>query len=125
MALARYGMDLGDFQHVFQTALGGRPVADFWEGERRFDVVMRLPLADARRRGEDPRAAGAGGGRAHQSRCRALADVETGVGRASINRENGRRYIGIRMNVRGRDLGGFVDEARERVEREAPLPARA
>ena len=44
VALARYGMALGDFQHVFQTAVGGRPVADFWEGERRFDVVMRFPL---------------------------------------------------------------------------------
>jgi len=51
----------------------------------------------------------------------ALADVETSVGRASINRENGRRYIGIRMNVRGRDMGGFVTEAREKVEAEAPL----
>jgi len=51
----------------------------------------------------------------------ALADVETSVGRASINRENGRRYIGIRMNVRGRDMGGFVNEARDRVEQEAPL----
>src|SRR5262249_51619344 len=46
VALARYGMDLGEFQHVFQTALGGRPVADFWEGERKFDVVLRLPAAD-------------------------------------------------------------------------------
>ena len=54
---------------------------------------------------------GAGGGRRHLVALGALAEVGTGVGRASINRENGRRYIGIRMNVRGRDLGGFVDEA--------------
>jgi cobalt-zinc-cadmium resistance protein CzcA len=51
----------------------------------------------------------------------ALATVEMGQGRASINRENGRRYIGIRMNVRGRDMGGFVNEARAKVEQEAPL----
>jgi cobalt-zinc-cadmium resistance protein CzcA len=48
--------------------------------------------------------------------------VHTGFGRASINRENGRRYIGVRMNVRDRDLGGFVDDARARVAKEAPLP---
>jgi cobalt-zinc-cadmium resistance protein CzcA len=47
--------------------------------------------------------------------------VTTGFGRATINRENGRRYIGVRLNVRGRDLGGFVEEAQARVEREAPL----
>jgi cobalt-zinc-cadmium resistance protein CzcA len=53
----------------------------------------------------------------------ALAKVDTGLGRASISRENGRRYIGIRMNVRGRDMGGFVEEARARVNVEAPLGA--
>jgi len=52
-----------------------------------------------------------------------LAHVHTGFGRAAINRENGRRYIGVRMNVRDRDLGSFVDEARARVGKEAPLPA--
>jgi cobalt-zinc-cadmium resistance protein CzcA len=120
VALARYGMDLGDFQHVFQTALGGRPVADFWEGERKFDVVLRLPAADRSdvERIRSLRVPVDGGLTIPLS---ALATVETGVGRASINRENGRRYIGIRMNVRGRDMGGFVNEARAKVEQEAPL----
>src|SRR5439155_12936670 len=43
-ALGRYGMHLGDFQSVFQTAVAGKPVSDYWEGERKLDVVMRLPL---------------------------------------------------------------------------------
>ncbi|HZJ53188.1 MAG TPA: efflux RND transporter permease subunit, partial [Myxococcaceae bacterium] len=120
VALARYGMDLGDFQHVFQTALGGRPVGDYWEGERKFDVVLRLPPAD-RDDVEKIRSLRVPVDGGLTIPLSALADVETGVGRASINRENGRRYIGIRMNVRGRDMGGFVNEARERVEREAPL----
>ena len=47
-ALARYGIDLGDFQRFFQTAVGGRPVADFWEGERRFDVVHAASRSSAR-----------------------------------------------------------------------------
>jgi cobalt-zinc-cadmium resistance protein CzcA len=120
VALARYGMDLGDFQHVFQTALGGRPVADFWEGERKFDVVLRLPPSD-RDDVEKIRSLRVPVDGGLTIPLSALADVETSVGRASINRENGRRYIGIRMNVRGRDMGGFVNEARDRVEREAPL----
>ncbi|HUM13951.1 MAG TPA: CusA/CzcA family heavy metal efflux RND transporter [Myxococcaceae bacterium] len=120
VALARYGMDLGDFQHVFQTALGGRPVADFWEGERKFDVVLRLPPAD-RDDVEKIRSLRVPVDGGLTIPLSALAEVETGVGRASVNRENGRRYIGIRMNVRGRDMGGFVNEARERVERDASL----
>jgi cobalt-zinc-cadmium resistance protein CzcA len=120
VALGRYGMHLGEFQHVFQTAVGGRPVADFWEGERKFDIVMRLPAAarddeDKIRKLQVPVEAGI------TVPLEALAHVGTGFGRASINRENGRRYIGIRMNVRGRDLGGFVNEARQKVRREAPL----
>jgi cobalt-zinc-cadmium resistance protein CzcA len=118
--LARFGMSVGDFQHVFQTAIGGRPVTTLWEGQRRFDVVMRLPLTDRDdiekiRKLRVPVAGGV------TVPLETLAKVSTGFGRASISRENGRRYIGVRMNVAGRDLGGFVEEARRRVEREAPL----
>ena len=120
VALARYGLTLGDFQHVFQTAVGGRPVDEYWEGERRFDVVLRLPRVerDEVEKLKKLRVAVQGGVTVP---LEALAHLTTGVGRASINRENGRRYIGIRMNVRDRDLGGFVDDARARVEKEAPL----
>jgi cobalt-zinc-cadmium resistance protein CzcA len=121
LALARYGMALGDFQHVFETAVGGRPVADYWDGERRFDVVMRFPLV-TRQDVEELRQLRipVEGGVAVP--LDALAHVGVGYGRASISRENGRRYIGIRMNVRGRDMGGFVDEARAHVAAAAPNP---
>jgi cobalt-zinc-cadmium resistance protein CzcA len=121
-ALGRHGMSLGEFQRTFQTAVGGRPVTELWEGERRFDVVMRLPLSarDDQEKLERLRIPVDGGVTVPLS---ALAQVDTTFGRASISRENGRRYIGIRMNVRGRDLGGFVEEARARVAADAPLPA--
>lgn len=122
VALARYGMALGQFQHVFQTAIGGRPVEEFWEGERRFDVVLRLPASerDDVEKLRKLRVAVPGGVTVP---LESLATIGTGVGRASINRENGRRYIGIRMNVRDRDLGSFVAEARAKVAERAPLPA--
>ncbi len=121
-ALGRYGMHVGEFQQVFQTGVGGLPVAEYWEGERRFDVIMRLPLSarddvDKIRNLRIPVEGGV------TVPLQALAHVDTGLGRASINRENGRRYIGIRMNVRGRDMGGFVSEARAKVAAEAPMPA--
>lgn len=120
VALARAGMTLGEFQHVFQTAIGGRPVDEFWEGERRFDVVLRLPLTerDDVEKLKKLRVAVEGGVTVP---LETLAQISTGLGRASINRENGRRYIGLRMNVRDRDLGSFVEEARARVDKEAPL----
>ena len=123
LALARYGMALGDFQHAFQTARG-RPARwrDFWEGERRFDVVMRFPLGGARGRRGAAAAAHPGHRRRRPCRSTRWRTSTSGYGRASISRENGRRYIGIRMNVRGRDLGGFVDEARARVAAQAPMP---
>ncbi len=119
-ALARHGLTLGHFQHLFQTAVGGRPVDEFWEGERRFDVVLRLPAVerDDVEKLKKLRVAVEGG---ITVPLESLARIGTGTGRASINRENGRRYIGIRMNVRDRDLGTFVEEARTRVAKEAPL----
>jgi cobalt-zinc-cadmium resistance protein CzcA len=52
----------------------------------------------------------------------AIAEVKMGMGRAAITRENGRRYVGIRMNVRNRDLGSFVEEARSKVDGAVPIP---
>ena len=120
-ALARHGLGLSDFQHAFEGALGGRPVGVFWEGERKFDVVIRLPRSarDDLEKIKKLRVAVPGGATVS---LEALARVETGFGRAAISRENGRRYVGIRMNVRGRDLGSFVDQARAAVDAEAPLP---
>lgn len=121
VALARHGLDMEDFQKVFQMALGGVQVGELWEGERKFDVVVRLPGAnrndiDAIRRLMIPVDGGV------MTPLEQLATVDTDLGRAAINRENGRRYIGVRFNARGRDLGGLVTEARERVLREAPMP---
>ena len=110
-ALARYGLSLGQFQHVFQTAMGGRPVGEYWEGEKRFDIVLRLPASerDDLEKVRKLRISLEGGTLVP---LEVLAHVTGGSGRASISRENGRRYIGVRMNVRGRDMGRFVDEAR-------------
>ena len=118
--LARYGMHLGEFQRVLQTALGGRPVSEFWDGERKFDVVMRLPL-ESRDDLEKIKRIRVPVDQGVMVPLDALAKVDTAFGRASINRENGRRYIGIRMNVRGRDMGSFVNEARQAVTKDAPL----
>ncbi len=121
-ALARYDLDMADVQDYLETAMAGHVASEVWDGEKRFDVTVRLPSA-AR---DDVGAIRAillplkNGALVPVS---AIADVRMGVGRAAITRENGRRYVGVRMNVRNRDMGSFVDEARRQVDAQVPLPA--
>jgi len=120
-ALARYDLDLADVQDYVETAMGGHVASELWEGEKRFDVTVRLPSATREDIGSIkglmlPLKNGA------LIPISAVADVRIGTGRAAITRENGRRYIGVRMNVRDRDMGSFVREARSRVAAAVTLP---
>src|SRR4051812_27951592 len=113
-ALARFDLDLGDVQDYIETAMGGHTASEFWDGEKRFDVTVRLPTATredigAIRKIMLPLKDGT------LLPLSAIADVSMATGRAAITRENGQRYIGVRMNVRGRDLGSFVAEAQQKV----------
>jgi cobalt-zinc-cadmium resistance protein CzcA len=121
-ALARYDLDMGDVQDYVETSLGGHVATELWEGQRRFDVTVRLPPANR---------SDLGAIRAIKLPLKdgsvvplsAVAEVSLGTGRAAITRENGRRYVGVRMNVRGRDLGSFVADAQKKVASEVTLPA--
>ncbi|MCC6746683.1 MAG: efflux RND transporter permease subunit [Deltaproteobacteria bacterium] len=120
-ALARYDLDLAEVQDYLETAMGGHVASELWEGERRFDVTVRLPKATREdvgsiRRIMLPLKDGA------LIPLTAVARVDMGLGRAAITRENGRRYVGVRMNVRNRDLGSFVAEARDKVASTTKLP---
>jgi cobalt-zinc-cadmium resistance protein CzcA len=120
-ALARYDLDLADVQDYLETAMAGHAATDIFEGERRFDVTVRMPQvtredAGAIRNLMLPLKNGA------LVPVSAVADVNMATGRAAITRENGRRYVGVRMNVRNRDMGSFVAEAQQRVASAVPLP---
>jgi cobalt-zinc-cadmium resistance protein CzcA len=120
-ALPRYDLDMGDVQDYLETSLGGHVATELWEGQRRFDVTVRLPPA-SRSDLNSIRAIKLPLKDGSVIPLSAVADVKLGAGRAAITRENGKRYVGVRMNVRGRDLGSFVDEARSLVASKAPLP---
>ena len=113
--LGRFGLSMGDVQGFVSTALGGRVVGELWEGDKSFDVVLRLPEA-SRETSEEIAALRVPTPGGALVPLDTLADVKVGYGRASINRENGQRYVGVRMNVRDRDIGSFVDEARRTVD---------
>jgi len=139
--LARYGLNLSDVQDVVAVAMGGREAGLVFEGDRRFDLVVRLP--DALRgkvdildrlpiplpRGEqEPQEPGlptlSDDGGAALSRAPVergfvplgtVARIEVAEGINQISRENGKRRIVVQCNVRGRDLGSFVTEAQDKI----------
>ncbi len=120
-AIARYGLNIADVEDVIETAIGGKTATQLWEGERHFDVVVRLAAAaratlDAIPQIAVPTPDGA------QVPLAQLARVEVAPGEAAIDREANMRFVGVKCNVRGRDLGGFVAEAQRRVAAEVQLP---
>jgi len=119
--VARYGINVADVQRVIETAVGGTQAGRVVEGNRRFDLVVRL----ASQYRDDPSSIGqllvpAPGG--EQIPLTQIADIESVEGPVQISRENGERRVVVQANVRGRDLGSFVEEVRRKVESRVKLP---
>ena len=127
-ALARYGLSIDDVQQAVAVAQGGAIAGQVFEGDRRFDIVVRLPEAQR----QDPQAlaslpipvpaAVAGGDQATYVPLHQLASIEVVPGPNQISRENGKRRVVVTSNVRGRDLGSFVEELRDQVSARIELP---
>ncbi len=120
-ALARWDQDLGSLQAYLETALSGHAASELWDGEKRFDVTVRLPKA-AREDLTSIRELRVPLKDGTLVPVSALAKVGMAKGPAAITRENGKRYIGIRANVRDRDLGSVVEDAQQRVDQNVKLP---
>ncbi len=137
-ALARYGLNPGDVQDTVATAIGGEVAGQLFEGDRRFDIVVRLPEAlrqDPAALGDLPIPLRGDDNRDESSQdaqwtsgtprtvpLREVARIEIRTGPNQINRENGKRRVVVTANVRGRDLGGFVGELRQRIAAEVEMP---
>ena len=137
-ALVRYGLNPGVVQDTVATAVGGEVAGQLFEGDRRFDIVVRLPehlrqdpaaLADlpiplggSDNADESSRVGGFSAGTPRTVPLREVAKIETLQGPNQINRENGKRRVVVTANVRGRDLGGFVGELQQRVADDVEVP---
>jgi cobalt-zinc-cadmium resistance protein CzcA len=132
-ALARHGLALADVQDTVSAALGGAHAGQLFEGDRRFDIVVRLP----EKMRQDPKTlstlpialpaplAAEDHGTAAPPNfvpLGAVARIAIEPGPNQISRENGKRRVVVTANVRGRDLGSFVAELRERIASEVELP---
>lgn len=129
-ALDRYGMNVADVQDVVEVAMGGKAVGQIFEGDRRFDLIVRLPEIlrndmEALKRlpipmpttaTDDPHPFG-------YVPLSEIATIEIAPGPNQISRENGKRRVVVTANVRGRDLGSFVTELQKTVRDKVELPA--
>ncbi len=126
IALARLGLNVQDVQDVVSASLGGTVAGQIFEGDRRFDVVVRLP-EDIRRNVDSvgslrvplPQSGDGPRGFAPLSD---VATVATEIGPNQISREDGKRRVVVTANVRGRDLGSFVEEVRSKVDAQVTPP---
>jgi len=118
---ARYGINVADIQGVVELAIGGRPVSTMFEGDRRFDIVVRYaPEARSTMAGIGGiLIPAAGGARIPLSR---VAEVKVASGASVISRSENQRTISVRTNIRGRDQGSFAAEAQRRFRAEVRLP---
>jgi len=119
--LARYKVNVEDVQEVVETALAGKKASEFIEGQRRWDIVVRLPLAYR----DTPEAIGnilVAAEDGSEVPLAQLCDIELVQGPAQIGREHNQRRVVVECNIRGRDMGGFVAAAQAAVTRDVPLP---
>jgi len=140
--LARLGLNLQAVQEVIETAVGGRIAGALYEGDRRFKILVRLPeerradieslkrLPIALPEQDDEKPAEARPA-LYQSSSKLgrfialgeIADISFAPGPNQISRENGKRRVVVSANVRGRDLGSFVQEAQAAIDKQVQLPA--
>ncbi|MFT7772798.1 CusA/CzcA family heavy metal efflux RND transporter [Roseateles sp.] len=123
---ARYGLNIQDVQDTLATAVGGRQGGTMFEGDRRFDIVVRVPESvrsdlEAIKRLPVPLPASASGARKFIPLSE-VADMSLSPGPNQVSRENGKRRVVVSANVRDRDIGTFVAEAEQAIQQQIKLP---
>src|SRR5262245_38030384 len=119
---ARYGLNVADIEDVIETALGGRPATQIWEGERRYNVVVRL-REEERSNTEALRALLLDAPDASQVPLDQVAKISVQEGVLNISRESGRSTAAIGIFIKDRDMGSLVQEMQQVVSGNLKLPA--
>jgi cobalt-zinc-cadmium resistance protein CzcA len=119
--LSRYGLNVSQLQLALSTAIGGENAGVIYEGDRRFNIVVRLPETvrqDVNRLSELPITLPNG----QYVPLSEVAILKLGPAPNQISRENGKRRIVVTANVRGTDLGSFVNEAKQAIQAHVNIP---
>lgn len=134
-AIARYGLNVRDVMDVLSIAIGGREAGLVFQGDRRFDILVRLP--DSLRQDlkvlenlpillppdDDQTASSQPHTRPIYIPLKQVAKLEIKDGPNQISRENGKRRVVVQANVRGRDIGSFVKDAQAAIDKQVKIPA--
>jgi len=118
--ISRFGINVDDVQTMVETAVGGKAVTQLFEGEKYFDVQLRFP-EDKRNSLETIGNILVVSPQEQKIPLNQLADIYTSEGPAQISRESGQRRIGVECNISGRDMGGFVMEAKRQIQKKVTL----
>ena len=120
--IARYGLNVGDINALIETAVGGAPATQVIQGERSFDLIVRLqePFRQNMDAIKNILVATPDG---QQLPLSQFADIKVSKGASFIYRESNSRFVGIQFSVEGRDLASAVADARKRVDAAVPLPS--
>ncbi|WP_042879472.1 efflux RND transporter permease subunit [Cupriavidus necator] len=120
-AIARYGLNVSDIHDVIEIAIGGKRATDIFEGERRFAAAVRLP-EDFRNNVQAIRQLLVSTPNGTQVPLQSVARIEVNDGPAQISREMAKRRVVVMINVKDRDLGGFVAELQQAAGAKVKLP---
>lgn len=125
---ARYGLNIADVQDTIATAIGGKEAGTLFQGDRRFDIIVRLPEQtrndlDAMKRLPIALPLGVNATKTSYVPLSEIAEMSIAPGPNQVSRENGKRRIVVSANVRGRDLGSFVAEAEQQIQQQVKIPA--
>ncbi|MEE9910325.1 MAG: CusA/CzcA family heavy metal efflux RND transporter [Deltaproteobacteria bacterium] len=120
--IARYGLNIRDVQSVIEIAVAGKSASQLYEENRNFDITVRLP-EEKRNSLEAIKNILVTSKSGMNIPLEQLATVDMIEGPVQISRQDGIRRIGIEMNISGRDIGGFVQEARQKIKEQVKLPA--
>ncbi|GJG98609.1 efflux RND transporter permease subunit [Cupriavidus pauculus] len=120
-AIARYGLNVSDIHDIIEIAIGGKRATDIFEGERRFAAAVRLP-EEFRNNVQSIRQLLVQAPDGVQVPLQSVAKIEVSDGPAQISREMGKRRVVVMINVKDRDLGGFVAELQSATESKVKLP---
>lgn len=120
-AIARYGLNASDVNDTIEMAIAGKSATEVYEGERRFQAIVRLP-ANYRKNIDDIKQIMVSSPNGPRIPLEDLASIRVQEGPAQINRDTAKRRIVVAINVEGRDLGGYVAELQKTVNQKVPLP---
>ncbi len=126
-AIARYGLNVSDVENTVATAIGGHEAGIVFEGDRRYDIVVRLSDAARKDLATLNQLPVLLPGRSEKANpgyipLQSVAHIALTEGINEVSRENGKRRVSVQANIRGRDIASFVAEARRRIEGEVALP---